>query len=156
MSETANRRWPRQVGSEIGQNCLQVRIRLLSRTVTRIYDDAFRPHGVTPSQCTLLVTIQALQPVPLTDVAEALSMGISTLSRNARLMESQRWIDIARAAHGNGHLLTLTKTGEEKLRELKPAWVAAQDEATALLGPDGAGLIVALVDALWAPYLTFD
>ena len=136
--------------NEISSECLGVRVRLLNRTLTRIYDGVLRRHGLTAAQLMLLASIEGLEPVRAGDVADALSMEISTLSRNAHLMERRGWLDIEPADRGNGRLLRLTKAGARKVEEATPAWRQAQEEAKALLGSNGASLIRDLVDRLWA------
>jgi DNA-binding MarR family transcriptional regulator len=142
--------------TEIARDCLAVRVRLLSRTITRIYDAALRPYGLTVSQLNLLATIQNLQPAPSGEVAAALSMEISTLSRNVRLMEKEGWVTVAHAEHGNGRVLSLTNAGARMLDEAKPAWARAQAETKALLGADTAKTITRLVDGVWARQFTLN
>src|SRR6478752_4550427 len=128
---TAQRRGAR-IASEIGRDCLAVRLRLLNRAVTRIYDDALRPHRLTIAQLNLLTSIANQQPAAAGDVAQLLSMEISTLSRNARLLRDEGLIQIEHAEHGNGRILSLTDAGAEKLAELRPAWRTAQQQAQEL------------------------
>jgi DNA-binding MarR family transcriptional regulator len=149
MQKTAETRRSR-AAAEIGRDCLAVRVRLLSRTITRIYDSALRPHGVTIAQVNLLASIANFQPVPSGKLADALSMEISTLSRNVALMEREGWVGVLKADRGNGRFLRLTEAGTAKLDELKPAWSAAQKEAAALLGPDATRSIMKLVDDVLA------
>jgi|HubBroStandDraft_6_1064221.scaffolds.fasta_scaffold112151_2 DNA-binding MarR family transcriptional regulator len=151
--DTARRRGAR-VANEIGRDCLAVRVRLLNRAITRIYDAALRPHGLTIAQLNLLISIANRQPAPAGEVARLLSMEISTLSRNARLLSTQGLIEIEHAEHGNGRILTLTDEGSEKLAELRPAWRAAQRDAQGLLGDDAARSIKRLVDQMFADELT--
>jgi DNA-binding MarR family transcriptional regulator len=151
--ETAQRRGAR-VASEIGRNCLAVRVRLLNRTITRVYDAALRPHGLTIAQLNVLTSIANRQPAPAGEVARLLSMEISTLSRNARLLHEEGLIEIDDAAHGNGRVLALSDAGAEKLAELLPAWRSAQREAQELLGDDAARSIKQLVDDVFAERLT--
>ncbi|HEV3033331.1 MAG TPA: MarR family transcriptional regulator [Solirubrobacteraceae bacterium] len=146
----ANMRRGAQAAQEIGRDCLAVRVRLLGRAVTRIYDAALRPHGLTIAQLNLLTSIATRQPVAAGQVAELLSMEISTLSRNARLLEDDGLILIERARHGNGRVLSLTGAGADKLAELRPAWRAAQRQAQELLGDEAAGSIRRLVDRMFA------
>jgi DNA-binding MarR family transcriptional regulator len=141
------------VASEIGRECLAVRVRLLNRAITRIYDAALRAHGITVAQLNLLSSIANMQPVASGRLADLLSMEISTLSRNARLMQADGWITIARAERGNGRVLNLTEAGGEKLLELQPAWRAAQLEARELMGPEATDSIKQLVDAMFAEQL---
>jgi len=147
--DTAQRRGARVAG-EIGRDCLAVRVRLLNRTITRIYDAALRPHSLTVAQLNVLTSIANRQPAPAGEVAQLLSMEISTLSRNARLLQDEGLIEIEHAEHGNGRILTLTDAGAEKLAELRPAWRTAQSQAQELLGDDAARSIKELVDHMFA------
>jgi DNA-binding MarR family transcriptional regulator len=139
-----------RIAREIGRDCLAVRVRLLGRAVTRIYDAALRPHGLTIAQLNLLATIAIRQPVPAGGVAQLLSMEISTLSRNARLLEEDGLIHIEPAEHGNGRVLALTDAGSEKLAELRPAWLDAQRLAHELIGDELAASIKRSVDGMFA------
>jgi DNA-binding MarR family transcriptional regulator len=144
----------RIVLNEIGKDCLGVRIRLLNRTVTRIYDAALRPHALTAAQLNLLAAIESLEPARAGELADLLSMEISTLSRNAHLMEREGWVTIERAGRGNGRVLRLTRAGARKLEAATPAWRHAQKQARSLLGDDGASLIRDLVDGIWAEQIS--
>jgi DNA-binding MarR family transcriptional regulator len=141
-----------RVAREIGRDCLAVRVRLLGRAVTRVYDAALRPHGMTVAQLNLLATIATRQPVPAGRVARLLSMEISTLSRNAQLLQNDGLIQIGRAGRGNGRVLTLTDAGSEKLVELHPAWRDAQEQAYELIGGDLAASIARGVDDMFAEH----
>jgi DNA-binding MarR family transcriptional regulator len=145
---TAQQRGARAAG-EIGRDCLAVRVRLLSRTVTRIYDAALRPHGLTIAQLNLLASVAVRQPARAGDIARLLSMEISTLSRNAHLLQEDGLLDIERAEHGNGRVLSITDAGAERLERLQPAWQAAQQQARELLGEDAARSITQLGDRMF-------
>src|SRR5271155_553370 len=118
----------------MAEDCLAVRVRLLSRRLSRIYDGALRPLGLTVAQLNVLSVLEVIGFAPAGRVADLLAMEISTLSRNARIMESEGWITIERAERGNGRILRITPTGLKKLKEAKPAWDAAQLQARELLG----------------------
>ena len=134
----------------MARNCLATRVRMLSRTITRIYDAALRPHGLTISQLGILSVLDNMQPAPSNKVATYLSMEISTLSRNARLMEREGWITIEPAERGNGRVLSLTDDGANKLNQATRAWARAQADAERLLGAEDAGTITQLVNRVWA------
>src|SRR6202008_4602091 len=97
-----------RVAREIGRDCLAVRVRLLGRAVSRVYDMALRPHGLAVAQLNLLATIATRQPVAAGRVARLLSMEVSTLSRNAKLLQDDGLIRIERAERGNGRVLKPT------------------------------------------------
>jgi DNA-binding MarR family transcriptional regulator len=133
----------------MADECLAVRVRLLSRRLSRIYDRALRPLGLTVAQLNLLSVIEVIESAPAGRVADLLAMEISTLSRNARIMESEGWITIERAERGNGRILHLTSEGLQKLREATPAWDGAQVQARELLGDEGALELKRLGDRVW-------
>ena len=45
------------IARNIAQNCIAVRVRKLNRMITAIYDEGFRPLGLTVAQFNLLVAI---------------------------------------------------------------------------------------------------
>jgi DNA-binding MarR family transcriptional regulator len=131
---------------EIGRDCVALRVRILGREIARLYDAHLRPHGATIAQLNVLVSVANLQPVRSGQLAELLSMEISTLSRNAALMADQGWLEVARAGSGNGRLLRITEAGEEKLAELAPSWAAAQREAAEMMGGGATAAVGQLID----------
>ena len=148
MAETAREAvGPR--GTQMAEECLAVRVRLLSRRLSRIYDGALRPLGLTVAQLNVLSVIEVIDCAPAGRVADLLAMEISTLSRNARIMESEGWITIQRAERGNGRVLRLTSAGRQKLRKARPAWDRAQTEARELLGDEGTQELKRLGDGVW-------
>jgi hypothetical protein len=48
------------LAAEIGLNCVGYKVRLVSRSVTSVFDEAFAPLGLKASQMNLLVTIARL------------------------------------------------------------------------------------------------
>jgi hypothetical protein len=47
----------KEASKRIARECIAVRVRLLNRVITSLYDDALRPLGITVSQLNLLVAI---------------------------------------------------------------------------------------------------
>ena len=64
--------------------CLATRVRQLSRIVTRVYDDAMRPLGITASQYTLLAQLAARDAITAVEIGHELDIEKSTLSRNLK------------------------------------------------------------------------
>jgi DNA-binding MarR family transcriptional regulator len=129
----------------IAAQCIGVRVRLLNRRVTRIYEGRLRPHGVTLAQLNILTAVTLLGPVRPAEIGRTLSIEKSTLSRNLRLMESRGWVGFA--ADGTAHI---TAAGGRLLHDVAPAWQRAQKETEALLGRHAVSSIADVVDALWA------
>jgi DNA-binding MarR family transcriptional regulator len=133
----------------MARECLAVRARVISRRLSRLYDSALKPLEITISQLNVLSVIDNLPLAPSGRVAALLSMEISTLSRNARIMQKQGWITIEQAERGNGRILALTPSGREMLHDALPAWEQAQSEAQELLGAQRAEDLWQLGNSLW-------
>jgi DNA-binding MarR family transcriptional regulator len=115
---------------------LGFRSRSLGRTVTRVYDEALRAHGITVAQYGVLAAIAVAGPLRPAELGRKLNLEKSTLSRNVRLMVEQRWVEVVTDATGRLQQLTLTKEGRERLEKAFPAWERAQGEVRSLLGDE--------------------
>lgn len=118
----------------IAEQCIAVRLRILSRRVTRIYNQALRPYGLMVSQMNILVAVSCLGEARQQEVCQALHLEKSTLSRDVGRMRSQGWLEEVPGEDGRTALLRITPAGKRLLEKATPAWQRAQEEATALLG----------------------
>jgi DNA-binding MarR family transcriptional regulator len=116
----------------IAQECLAMRVRRLSRVVTRNFDESLRPLGITPAQLSLLVIIELRGPVMSSAVARYLDIEKSTLSRNLRLMNAAGWI--RDRFEDSEKRLELTAAGRKLLSDAYPLWERAQKKVRDLLG----------------------
>src|SRR5215469_6990477 len=78
----------------IACNCIAVRLRLLNRVVTNLYDDALRPLGVKVSQLNILCVTAKLGLAPPAKVCDILQLDASTLSRNVERMRRHGWLEV--------------------------------------------------------------
>ena len=67
----------------IARECIGMRLRLVNRVVTRIYDAALRQHGLKTSQVNIMVAAWKLGVASPGRVCEVLDLDPSTLSRPA-------------------------------------------------------------------------
>jgi DNA-binding MarR family transcriptional regulator len=135
---------------EIANQCLAVRVRLIGRAVTNVYDTALDRHGVTVAQVNLLAALGKIGPCPPARLGEALQLERSTVSRNLNLLLGHGWIE-ARSSDAKGiREVALTRAGRAKLDAVMPDWRRAQQEATQLLGPAGVSAIRAISAGLGA------
>jgi hypothetical protein len=107
----------------IARTCIAVRLRLLNRVVTNLYDDALRPLGLKVSQLNLL------------------QLDTSTLSRNVERMRAKGWLEVVPGEDARPQPFRLTAQGRRLLEKAVPAWEEAQGKATALLGDEGLALL---------------
>lgn len=118
----------------IVEECVAVRLRLLTRAVTKIYNQALRPYGLTISQMNILVAVSYLGQAKQQDICKALHLDKSTLSRDLARMRERGWISESPGDDGRSSLLQVTAIGGKLLQKAIPAWRQAQHQATALLG----------------------
>ena len=134
----------------IAGECLAVRVRLLNRTITAIYDDALRPLGLTVGQLNILVVVAKLGPLSPGDVARRLNMEKSTVSRNVGLMRKNGWLAVTGAESARRQDLELTRQGDTLLAKALAPWEEAQTQAKAVLGRGGAESIHSVANAVWS------
>ena len=73
--------------------CLAVRTLSAARAISRRYDTALRPVGLTITQFTLLAAIAQTRPNSISEIAERLSMERTSLTRGAKLLEASDLIE---------------------------------------------------------------
>jgi DNA-binding MarR family transcriptional regulator len=129
-----------------GTRCVALRARRLSRLVTRLFEEALRPHGITVAQFTLIGATILEGPLRPARLARLLDLEKSTLSRNLRLMEAAGLLRVEDADDGAGQRIHVTERGQRKLVRAFPAWREAQERAVRALG----GAVVEKLDAMIA------
>ena len=133
----------------IASECIAVRIRLLNRTVTSIFDEALRPLGVKVSQLNVLIVVAKRGPMPPGDVARRLNMEKSTLSRNVDRMRARGWLKVSEGESGRKQILELGPAGRKLIEKSLPFWKKAQAQTEALLGQQGARSIHRAARTAW-------
>ncbi len=123
-----------EIASSTASMCLATRVRQLSRIVTRVYDDAMRPLGITASQYTLLAQLASRDGITAVEIGQELDIEKSTLSRNLKRLLALGHIIMDPPAGRRGRGLHLTQKGRDVLREAYPVWQDAQQRATVAMG----------------------
>ena len=98
----------------IAEECIAVRMRMLNRVVTNIYDDALRPLGVKVSQMNILVATGRIGTARPAEVCERLHLDVSTLSRNVERMKARGWLEVIPDEDGRAQALGESGTGMEE------------------------------------------
>src|SRR5882724_10566771 len=114
----------------IADQCIAVSLRLLTRAVTKIYNDALRPHGVTIGQMNILVAASLLGQARQQDICRVLYLDKSTLSRDLIRMREHGWINESPGDDARSSVVSVTASGGRLLEKAIPAWEKAQKEAT--------------------------
>lgn len=137
------KRTPKQVADLIASECLAVRVRMLNRVITSVYDDELRPLGMTVAQLNQLVVIRKLGKATARQVVRILQMDASTVSRNLERMRQEGWITEEPAEDARSRKLAVTQKGAARLKDVLPAWRRAQARARKILGEPAASAFAA-------------
>jgi DNA-binding MarR family transcriptional regulator len=118
----------------IAGECIAVRMRMLNRVVTNIYDDTLRPLGLKVSQMNILVAAAKMGTARPAEVCERLHLDVSTLSRNVERMKARGWLEVIPDEDGRAQPFRLTAQGNKLLERATPAWSEAQQQVKKVLG----------------------
>jgi DNA-binding MarR family transcriptional regulator len=135
----------------IARSCIAVRLRLLSRVVTNLYDDALRPLGLKVSQMHLLVVTAKLGLAQPAKVCDLFRLDASTLSRNVERMRARGWLEVVPGEDARTQQFRLTAQGRRLLERALPAWETAQRRAEELLGADAIALLTQTAGKMGMP-----
>ena len=135
----------------ISRTCIAVRLRLLNRVVTNLYDDALRPLGLKVSQLNILIVTARLGLARPAQVCAILQLDASTLSRNVKPLQAHGWLEVVPDEDARAQPFRLTAQGRRLLERAVPAWEQAQQQAEELLGREGLALLNKAASKLGMP-----
>jgi DNA-binding MarR family transcriptional regulator len=126
--------------------CTNFKLRQLTRRVSQHYDAELGRAGLKGTQYSLLSNVLHLQPVQPGDLARAMHMDASTLTRNLRPLAEAGWVEIGAGADGRSRIVTITASGRRTRQEAQRHWKTAQEKLNRILGADRVQALHALID----------
>lgn len=118
--------------------CICGRLRRASRALTRHYDEALAPAGLTITQFSVLRTLSSMDRPTLVELSDRTAHEKSALWRTLQPLIRQDWVA---AEPGRVQRFALTGVGRERLDLAFPLWRTAQASVSRTLGPREAALI---------------
>ena len=128
------------------ESCACFHFRRTARALTSIYDKALAPAGVRSGQFVLLLVIRHTKSITRNELADAVGLDQSALSRGLQAMERQKWIKSETGKDRRTRLVSLTANGIKKIEEGYPMWEAAQKQVKKSWGAKKFKEILAEVD----------
>ncbi|MBK8261076.1 MAG: winged helix-turn-helix transcriptional regulator [Nannocystis sp.] len=119
---------------KISRECAAFRLRVINRAVSRIYDEALRPHGLRIAQLNTLTLVVESGGITPHALSARMHMDASTVSRNVERMCHNGWLELGSLDDARSHAIYATAKGARLLKAATPAWEQAQAETEALLG----------------------
>lgn len=126
--------------------CTNLKLRQITRRVTQHYDLELAKTGLRTTQYSLLSHVVKLGPLRAVDLAAAMRMSTSTLSRNLQPLVANGWIEINAGADARSRQIRATEAGHLKRTEAQRKWRMAQEGINAILGPERVQALHAWID----------
>lgn len=128
------------------QGCTNLKLRELSRVVTRHYDAHVAPTGLKNSQYSLLSHVVLLGPIRPGELAARMRLDASTLTRNLQPLVAAGWVEQGPGDDARSRSVVATEAGRAKRAEAQRAWKQAQLALNARLGNERVAALHALLD----------
>jgi DNA-binding MarR family transcriptional regulator len=126
--------------------CTCFRVRRAARRLSQIFDSHMAAAGLSLNAYSILR--RTAQPRLLSELAAALGMDRTTLTRNLQPLLRAGWLQEQRGDDARQRLIVITSAGEACLRRAQPLWQNAQDQVEAAFGADRTAELNRLLDAL--------
>ncbi|HEY1226201.1 MAG TPA: MarR family winged helix-turn-helix transcriptional regulator [Ramlibacter sp.] len=128
------------------QGCTSLKVRQLMRRVSQHYDAEMAKCGLKTTQYSLLSHIVKLGPVRPSELAQAMQMTPSTLSRNLQPLVTAGLAVIGAGTDARSRLVQATEAGQDKRREAQRLWKVAQQTLNEQLSVERVLALHALID----------
>jgi DNA-binding MarR family transcriptional regulator len=128
------------------QGCTNFKLRQLLRRVAQHYDAEMGKSGLKTTQYSLLSYVCKLGPVRPVDLAGAMTISPSTLSRNLQPLVAAGWLALESGDDARSRRVVATDAGREKRQEAQRRWRVAQENLNLMLGPQRVLALHALLD----------
>ena len=128
------------------RGCTNLKLRQLSRVVTRHYDAYVTATGLKNTQYSLLSHVVLSGPIRPSDLAQRMHLDASTLTRNVQPLLAQGWLRQGPGEDARSRLVEATEAGRAKRADAQRAWKQAQLALNALLGSKRVAALHALLD----------
>ncbi len=117
--------------------CLCSNLRMATRVITRVYDEALRPLGITSNQLQLMTAIVIADGANVSEIGARLSTDPSTVGRELRSLVSNGLVERTTGKDRRARIVRLTAAGVALHRRARPLWAKAQAQVAEALGTVG-------------------
>lgn len=131
-----------------GRACMGFNLKMATRAVQNLFDNAYKAVGLEGTQYTVLAHIYVVGPIPLSKLAELMYVDRTTLGRNLKPLEKKGLVEIKTGSDRRAKLISITDQGKEVLSEALPIWKQTHEEIKHLLGLENWGAMVSNLQSL--------
>ncbi|MES2959636.1 MAG: MarR family winged helix-turn-helix transcriptional regulator [Pseudomonadota bacterium] len=128
------------------RGCTNLKLRQASRLITRHYEAYVAPTGLKNTQYSLLSHVVKLGPIRAGDLAAAMQLDASTLTRNLQPLLQQGWVRVSTGEDARSRDIEATESGRALRQHAQRAWKQAQLALNARLGEARVASLHSLID----------
>ena len=128
------------------RGCSNAKLRQLTRSVSQHYDHEMGKIGLKATQYYLLSKVLQRGPIRPGELAKAMALDASTLTRNLKALVAAGWLTVGAGTDDRSHLVAITSAGRQQRSEAHRRWKAAQESLNDLLGVDRVLALHKLID----------
>jgi DNA-binding MarR family transcriptional regulator len=128
------------------RGCSSQKVRRLSRRISQHFDHIVASSGLKTTQYSLLNHVVALGPLRPGELARAMDLDASTLTRNLQPLVAAGWVAIGPGEDERSRAVSATEAGRRKRAEAQRSWKRAQLAFDERLGADVVARLHAAVD----------
>lgn len=128
------------------QGCTNLKLKQASRLVARHYEAHVAPTGLRNTQYSLLSFAARLGPLRAGELAAAMRLDASTLSRNLQPLVDKGLVAVETGEDARSRIVVATPAGQALRHEAQKAWKRAQLALNRRLGEDTVAALHALLD----------
>ena len=111
---------------QLVDTCACTRVRTAARLMTRAYDEALRPCGLSAAQLAILAAVDVGEVTSIAELSKRLAMDRTTLSRNLKPLQQARWIRLGAEGWKRSKTVEVTSEGRQRLARATALWETAQ------------------------------
>ena len=127
---SSRKKVPYETTWRVRDHCLCLATQRAARALSRRFDDAFRPLGITSGQFSLLMSLNREAPPSIGSVARLLAMDRTTLTANMKPLVKRRLAEVeVDPDDKRSRMLKLTDAGQAVLTSAVPIWEKTHKEA---------------------------
>ena len=128
------------------RGCTSFKVRQLMRRLSTHYDAEVSKSGLKTTQYSLLSHVLHLGPLRPVDLAQAMGIEASTLTRNLKPMVAAGWLTQSDGPDARSRLIAITDEGRKKRTEAQRHWRTAQEKLNEMLGVERVIALHTLID----------
>ena len=115
-------------------DCACFNTRMVARRLGQVYDRALEPSGLKNTQFTALAVAEGHGPISISDLARAMEIERTTLTRNLQLLERDGLVRLGPGVDGRSKTVVVTAKGKRRYEAAFPLWAAAQAQVVEAFG----------------------